>query len=494
MGNEDWCFVSVWRLENISNEKSKNYSKLASAIARCITAYQYAKGIENRTMFRFNSKSSKQLSLRKIFGGDNFRYSQSSRSWENIARSCINTEVIGNYYYEDSWGPLEPIDDGGYFWLFGFSSNDSYFDEIEDFISKWLDGPPISTFDVPAIDDVSEVYLRCFDTETQTKLLNRADRMDSTIIQEINGFLSRAAATKSEPFNEFSHFQLKECVATYDLMFTLQNQSEFPGLSSVHIIHSFLTAQRKQLAAKYISAAIGDEHKNSSYKELKNQTCGTNSFTLIVLSASKCYNGSNLPTNPNDFNVSNELGQLFQNPKDDILRLFHGTTISAATSILTNGVDVNELNQYCDFGKAFYTTPSLQYALYYPIKNGCKEAPALMVFEIPRKDLEQWDICHLQDDDWRTYVKCCRKQSMESLPRELHERVSTRVLRGPITQNAEKIEAGFPPIASDFEQYAFKLMPGIEQFILPADYCTTVVRISGHTNSPGKSKRRQRKK
>lgn len=89
------------------------------------------------------------------------------------------------------------------------------------------------------------------------------------------------------------------------------------------------------------------------------------------------------------------------------VRLYHGTTSKAATSILTKGVQLSYCSPFTDFGRGFYTTTWVQQAWRWArILSGINPSlrPAVIAFDVNRRTLGQREhLFFTHESDRRTH-------------------------------------------------------------------------------------------
>jgi len=103
--------------------------------------------------------------------------------------------------------------------------------------------------------------------------------------------------------------------------------------------------------------------------------------------------------------------------QEGYIRLYHGTSVRGAESILECGINMDfcDRSESTDFGACFYTTEDVRYAmhiatcclLYVRIGEHQVHGCAVVVFDIPRGDLpsERPERVHLQNDDWVSTIE-----------------------------------------------------------------------------------------
>lgn len=162
------------------------------------------------------------------------------------------------------------------------------------------------------------------------------------------------------------------------------------------------------------------------------------------------------------------------------MRLFHGTTQRAATSILREGVSFGRLSEATDFGKALYLTTHFgiafqcAYAAFVAGGAGDVGLSAVIAVDVEMDALVHgWRVLDLgpKPDPWRQTVCACRRGGMAHLEEEdpaLYADYSTAsVVVGPITSNAERVDSGYPPLPSPWVQYAFMKPAATRRLLLP---------------------------
>lgn len=154
-------------------------------------------------------------------------------------------------------------------------------------------------------------------------------------------------------------------------------------------------------------------------------------------------------------------------PPEGCVRLYHGTTISAATSLVRDGVDVDRLQPRSDFGAALFTTPDLPYALYCAFlgtsSQHFEEDCAVVVYDVTEEALLSLPhVPKLRARDealWRDVVAACRHGFMHQYCRTDTSFAGTwraaRVIDGFITGNATEVDRGLTGRPSRMYQYAF---------------------------------------
>jgi hypothetical protein len=153
--------------------------------------------------------------------------------------------------------------------------------------------------------------------------------------------------------------------------------------------------------------------------------------------------------------------------------LCHGTTISAATGVLESCCLQADLSS-TDFGPAAYTTEQFEYALECGyLASGGRSASAnnsrfsttVLVFPVPRDAVENCAGALTFHDNnptdiakWQVLVSACRREKLSLLPKSDRDRLrSAPFVRGPITSNAEAVDAGRDAtMLAGIHQIAFK--------------------------------------
>lgn len=143
-------------------------------------------------------------------------------------------------------------------------------------------------------------------------------------------------------------------------------------------------------------------------------------------------------------------------------------TCRSATSIVRDGINVNNGEARSDFGRAFYTTPDLPYALHaaymafedWGVDSDRDSDPAVVAIDVPLEDL---DVAHIDLQGqtnmakWKSLVAACRRDSMSRHPLFASYNAANYVV-GPITGNASDIDAARAeprPLISGASQYVF---------------------------------------
>eukprot|EP00053_Salpingoeca_punica_P008650 m.77349 g.77349 ORF g.77349 m.77349 type:complete len:741 (-) comp14694_c0_seq1:750-2972(-) len=156
-----------------------------------------------------------------------------------------------------------------------------------------------------------------------------------------------------------------------------------------------------------------------------------------------------------------------------LIRLYHGTTIFGAHSILNDGIDVTVFNPDSDFGPAFYATQDMLCALHY--MNLAMAASShqfdggLLVLDVDRNSLNalanvtDLAVNHVK---WATLVRICRSQrpiAAMGNAEWAQEFTASEIVSGPIVANANDLigtgniaqepeEAGPPWIQDAFRE------------------------------------------
>lgn len=110
------------------------------------------------------------------------------------------------------------------------------------------------------------------------------------------------------------------------------------------------------------------------------------------------------------------------------IRLYHGTSVIHLESVL-KGIDSQKFKDYSDFGPAFYTTPSLFYAMYVAIFQATYvygNQPVLIVYDVPIEEIKG-PILNLSQSfqdgewDWDRVIEKCYSHKVNSLPESFHK-------------------------------------------------------------------------
>jgi hypothetical protein len=148
--------------------------------------------------------------------------------------------------------------------------------------------------------------------------------------------------------------------------------------------------------------------------------------------------------------------------EDNWIVLCHGTTIAAASLILSSSCNVG--SPLSDFGSAFYTTEQIQYALQCAyFKADCGDTnnrdhdPAVIIFAFPRDKLDELPPYFVRDHAWQHLVTARHRGEMNKLPP--NERA--RAYAADVTVGAVSANAGF--IASTEQREVARPMVGITQ-------------------------------
>jgi hypothetical protein len=166
--------------------------------------------------------------------------------------------------------------------------------------------------------------------------------------------------------------------------------------------------------------------------------------------------------------VEKALGPL----REGCSRLYHGTADHNAEAILKSGIDLERCSPHSDFGRAFYTTSDLEYAINAAITASTvsSRTPALLVYTITQgtaHPLTNMSTYQLAAPEWNEAVAAYRKQNTsqkQRLPPLLRD---ADILSGAISRNASDVDCGRAAIPSPFLQTAFRTSSSIsilEQF------------------------------
>ncbi len=110
-------------------------------------------------------------------------------------------------------------------------------------------------------------------------------------------------------------------------------------------------------------------------------------------------------------------------PPPGCLRLFHGTSLVAATAMLRDGVDWARCSPYCDFGQAWYFTPDFPYALLfanerYLDSSTPEDLPAVIAVDVGEEVLHTaFALLDLRGhvESWVALVRACQRQALPQL-------------------------------------------------------------------------------
>jgi hypothetical protein len=196
----------------------------------------------------------------------------------------------------------------------------------------------------------------------------------------------------------------------------------------------------------------------------------TTSVTLHMLSASDLVSDGATPLRNR---VSWTLDSIIGPSDPGMMYLCLGTTILAATGSLESRHLEAGLNS-TDFGPAAYTTEHFEYALECGyLASGGRSASAnnsrfsttVLVFPVPRDAVENCaGALTFRDNNpadiakWQVLVSACRREELSRLPKSDRDRLrSAPFVRGPITSNAEAVDAGRDAtMLAGIHQIAFK--------------------------------------
>ena len=138
---------------------------------------------------------------------------------------------------------------------------------------------------------------------------------------------------------------------------------------------------------------------------------------------------------------SERINQYLEDCPSDCIRLFHGTNITAATNIVTEGLDFTTFKMATDFGPSFYTTPDYNYALYWAMTKRYHQHGALVVFDVPKTIFNQSNTLYLEGDEWKQVIFCCSRSCLLHLDTPLLTKLTTSpVVVGKIVANVGLVE------------------------------------------------------
>lgn len=170
---------------------------------------------------------------------------------------------------------------------------------------------------------------------------------------------------------------------------------------------------------------------------------------------------------------------------DGHIRLYRATTLESASEMLADQeVDLDAREPRTDFGKAVYTTPHLQYALWYAYYNVCavdqNSDVALLVFDVPIAELGKVGLFEAKSGDWKILVSACRRSKIKAMKKdhpELHSNFTNAdVVQGHITANATGVDCGKEATAEKFDELAFRTDKGVD--VLLNSGCKLFIRFS----------------
>lgn len=154
--------------------------------------------------------------------------------------------------------------------------------------------------------------------------------------------------------------------------------------------------------------------------------------------------------------------QFFPPPAAGTVRLYHGTSRTAATNILSSGVDESLFSDHCDFGRAFYMTPSFQTALSHAARVSYEsgDQSVVIMMDITVEELASLQPLDLQPDaragEWIQIVTFCRRQT-SSFRGPLRQQLGlAKCIIGPMTSNAPAVNLNRAAAPSGVTQYAFR--------------------------------------
>ena len=136
---------------------------------------------------------------------------------------------------------------------------------------------------------------------------------------------------------------------------------------------------------------------------------------------------------------------------EGVVRLYHGTTIEAATNIAQTGIETQLFTPNADFGAAFYTTRSFAYAVEaaYRRFSGWQpsQAAAVLVYEIGEATLQRCEaevpLLAQGGAYWQDAVGAYRRAALRRLDPTVQTTLTqARVLHGPICRNAGDVDGG----------------------------------------------------
>nr|WP_278281518.1 RHS repeat-associated core domain-containing protein [Clostridium saccharobutylicum] len=138
----------------------------------------------------------------------------------------------------------------------------------------------------------------------------------------------------------------------------------------------------------------------------------------------------------------------------DYVKLYHGTSNDAASSIRSNGVDLNHGIRNMDFGRGFYTTTDLGQAKNW-VEHKFKGNGEVLEFNIPKSEFDNLNnkVFTSADVEWENFVRNSRKGMTNS-----YDTISGPMLRNPI----KKFYEGRVSAKSSGQQTAFNTQNAID--------------------------------
>jgi hypothetical protein len=271
----------------------------------------------------------------------------------------------------------------------------------------------------------------------------------------------RSALEVSASTTLFEHFRLVKSRSTMPLLYTLNNidLELIGGLSAGSAIRKFLKNKLHEFA-NFAAPSIGDSYVRMRDFEFTHKIDDNHTIPCRVSDARSLFNVTEGMTKDKFHSLLGTFASRLPPQKDGTCRLYHSTTIVAATSIVMEGIKRSELEEASDFGAAFYMTEDLPYALHYAIFSQDANDPTLVIFDVPRNHFLGWRSLDLTTDvpKWEVQVIKSRRNRSPIMGYDM--------VTGPITSNATKIECGAKPLRLPVNQIAFLPSPA-DAFVVP---------------------------
>lgn len=134
---------------------------------------------------------------------------------------------------------------------------------------------------------------------------------------------------------------------------------------------------------------------------------------------------------------------------------FHGTCFSAAWNIIFSGIRLGVGFPAQDFsdGSAFYTTPNWHVAWKYATKKAVNgDSACILIFAVPKADLERHPCRYIFGEDWSTLVKASRQGKLNTVKDKLKYSDWHRI-HGKCCKNPIQVSKGAEPEHSDDLQH-----------------------------------------
>jgi|UniRef100_A0A6C0INV3 hypothetical protein len=253
------------------------------------------------------------------------------------------------------------------------------------------------------------------------------------------------------------------------------------GISIFSILYSWLCQLFKdENCSNFIGDEISRQSLASSLDSESTTTVYMRELTCVISKNTNLTKHSDIM----DANFNLETFTGLDSISEDVIRLYHGTTIRQATNIVRLGIDLSKCSQYTDFGAGFYVSPNPSVALSYAVLSSSNGKytdrsldPAIVVFDIKRDKFNDllWEV---QGSSWKEIVQSCRRQALNSLerynPELANSFLESHVVGGYISSNATKIERGCEANACEHVQFAFKKRQSAKEF---GNDCVCVMRF-----------------